>query len=445
MTAILPPSTPSAPQPSVSSRPDEEAADGTAHPFQDVLAKSQGEDVTPGSAGGQNVPAPKPAKPAMQVEVSNEAFVAMLATLAPQPIPTVVEPLDGIADLGAPGIVDAASFGGAPAAIGEKSCSATDHVRSARIAVTDVRQPEIQVVAHEPVIVTPAPIDHTPFEVTSLVTQSQESPSTKLPVTSEPAPIATPPLTKATAPAISGTTAAMRKEDMPLPTTQRPLASAQATPAQAAAEPAHAGFVPVERVPSASIAPAGNTQLPAELDPPKSPSPARNEELPAVATKTDAPIALPAQTNPKHQYREQPQKEDRAATDRTFALQMLEVSRPVEFSVAPLSVEPLHSINRTDIVQIVERTAEAATHLRASGNEGMEVSVRLGSGHALTIRLHMENGKVTPVIHTESDALRHALESNWSQFTDSVSDRALRIATPIFESGRTSSDRKSVV
>ncbi len=97
-------------------------------------------------------------------------------------------------------------------------------------------------------------------------------------------------------------------------------------------------------------------------------------------------------------------------------------------------------MSRPEIIHIVERTVEAATRLRASGSEQVEVAVRLDGGHELTIRLQLANGEVTPVIRTHSDALKQALEQNWSQFTERGGDRGVRMAAPVFESSQTPSN-----
>ena len=97
-------------------------------------------------------------------------------------------------------------------------------------------------------------------------------------------------------------------------------------------------------------------------------------------------------------------------------------------------------IRAADVVQVIERTAGATAQLRASGQERMEIAVRLDSGHELTIQLQMANGQVTPIIRTESEPLRLALEQNWSQFSQRGGDREVLLTTPIFESPQTSSN-----
>ena len=100
---------------------------------------------------------------------------------------------------------------------------------------------------------------------------------------------------------------------------------------------------------------------------------------------------------------------------------------------APATSEPT-AITRTDVETIVNRTVEAAERLRVTGQERVEVQVRLEAGQELTVRLHLANGEVKPVFLTDSQDLRRAIEQNWAQFSDRNSDRTTRVTTPVFES-----------
>lgn len=115
----------------------------------------------------------------------------------------------------------------------------------------------------------------------------------------------------------------------------------------------------------------------------------------------------------------------------------------------PFSSEPTPTIKATtstapilpsDVIKVVHHTLTATEQLRTSGQERMEVAVKLEGGQELTIRLHMANGEVTPIIRTESESLRVALEENWSLFTQRSGDRELQISRPVFESPQTSSN-----
>ena len=97
-------------------------------------------------------------------------------------------------------------------------------------------------------------------------------------------------------------------------------------------------------------------------------------------------------------------------------------------------------IRSADVAQVVTQTIHAAEQLRATGQERVEVAVKLEGGHDIIIQLRMANGEVTPVIRTDSEPLRLALERNWSLFSQRGGDRDLRVTTPVFESPQTSSN-----
>ena len=107
---------------------------------------------------------------------------------------------------------------------------------------------------------------------------------------------------------------------------------------------------------------------------------------------------------------------------------------------APTGAKEDGPITRHELVQIVERTADAALRMRAIGNERVEIAVRLESGDKLTIQLHLANGEVTPIFRTNSDALRTALEQNWTQFSERAADRSVRLTQPVFDVNQSSSN-----
>jgi hypothetical protein len=98
------------------------------------------------------------------------------------------------------------------------------------------------------------------------------------------------------------------------------------------------------------------------------------------------------------------------------------------------------AITRTEVTQLLERTVEAAVRLRATGTERVEVAVQLASGDQITIQLRMANGEVTPIIRTNSEALRTALEQNWTGFTERTAERGVRMTQPVFDVNSSSSN-----
>ena len=100
----------------------------------------------------------------------------------------------------------------------------------------------------------------------------------------------------------------------------------------------------------------------------------------------------------------------------------------------------LATVKAADVAQVVTHTLQATERLIASGQERVELAVKLDNGSELTIQLRVANGQVTPIIRTESEPLRLALEQNWSRFSQRGGENELRITTPVFESPQTSSN-----
>ena len=97
-------------------------------------------------------------------------------------------------------------------------------------------------------------------------------------------------------------------------------------------------------------------------------------------------------------------------------------------------------VKAADVVQVVTNTLQGAERLIASGQERVALAVKLDNGSELTIHLRVANGQVIPIIRTESEPLRAALEQNWSRFSQRGGENELRITTPVFESPQTSSN-----
>ena len=209
-----------------------------------------------------------------------------------------------------------------------------------------------------------------------------------------------------------------------------------------ATRPARAGMTPAENpVTISTDGTSAATQervMPATLQPrvpePKTPGPAANLNAAEPATPTIG--AHPASDSP---FQNQPEADTRQEEKPTFQQQPRQVTAPAPTfgnpltTPAPATSEP-NAITRTDVETIVNRTVEAAERLRVTGQERVEVQVRLEAGQELTVRLHLANGEVKPVFLTDSQDLRRAIEQNWAQFSDRNSDRTTRVTTPVFES-----------
>ena len=197
---------------------------------------------------------------------------------------------------------------------------------------------------------------------------------------------------------ITGMTAAKPGDAMPAPTIQRSPRIARAT----SAEPISTAATPTVTTPD-------RTQ-----------------------TLRDAPLAA-AQNGREHSPNDHAENADRTAFPEITGNNIFQPTTTT-------SADAVAPVRAADVAQVVEHTTRATEQLRASGQERMEVTVQLDSGHKLTIQLHMTNGEVTPVIRTESEPLRVALEQNWSLFSQRDGDRELRVNTPVFESPQTSSN-----
>ena len=179
---------------------------------------------------------------------------------------------------------------------------------------------------------------------------------------------------------------------------------------------------------------------------PRSPSP--NAANPAeVSARGEASLA--ASPSPRHapvlateNERERSANEPpgNAETPLVPAPDFLQATFPGE----PMRTDATHRsterIQPADVAQVVSHTLAATERLRTSGQERVEVALKLEGGQELTIQLRVANGQVTPTIRTESEPLRLALEQNWSQFSQRSGERELQITKPVFESPQTSSN-----
>ncbi len=162
----------------------------------------------------------------------------------------------------------------------------------------------------------------------------------------------------------------------------------------------------------------------------------RTETEAAQSTRQPAPSAEPADV-PGSEH--QPGAEVQIDSSRGVSAES-QTARP---QVERIGSEPVSAdapISRAELVQVVERTADAAVRLRAAGSERIEVAVQLESGDHLTIQLRIANGEVTTHFRTSSEGLRTALEQNWTQFSDRASDRGVRMIQPVFDVSQSSSN-----
>ena len=258
----------------------------------------------------------------------------------------------------------------------------------------------------EPAIAA-APIDAAPATIAAPTAQTNPAESASI---IPPKPAATPQpatalvseatVTVAKAIEFTGMTAAKPGDGMPAPTLQRSQRPAPVT----SAEPVSTGVAPVVT----------------SMD----------------GTQTLHPAAVPAAQNGREHS-----ADDRAEnTERQPAPELAATGFPHEMPTTFTGNDTVAPIRSADVAQAVTQTFHAAEQMRVSGQERVEVAVKLDGGHDIIIRLHMANGEVTPTIRTESEPLRLALEQNWSRFSQRGSDSDLRITTPVFESPKTSSN-----
>ena len=198
----------------------------------------------------------------------------------------------------------------------------------------------------------------------------------------------------------TGTTAAKPGHAMPAPTLQRQQRPAPVT---------SAGAVSNELAPVAS---------------------------PLDGAQTLRPSPVPAAQN----GREHPAGDHSENTERPPTPDIATAGFPPDAVTTFASHDATAPIRSADVAQVVTQTIHAAEQLRATGQEHVEVAVKLEGGHELIIELRVANGEVTPLIRTDSEPLRQALEQNWSHFSQRGGDRELRVTTPVFESTQTSSN-----
>ena len=160
----------------------------------------------------------------------------------------------------------------------------------------------------------------------------------------------------------------------------------------------------------------------------------------AIVTPHHAPTPHPSPED----YQQSPDEHPQDATPHSESSQSpLLSSFPDATSPLPTPKGNLSPITPA-LDTVIQRTLEATERLRASGNEQLEVKVRLDSGHEVTVSLHLSRGEIKPTFLTDSAELRHALENHWNQFSDQNPERSVRITTPIFASTQTESGQNNL-
>ncbi len=244
------------------------------------------------------------------------------------------------------------------------------------------------------------------------------------------------------------------KEKLP-PSSGTPSAAAQPFPIQAkagaqpgsletsgAAVQIRANF-PANREPGTAAA-----MHPAAMSDPYAPRPS----LPKTAGIADAVLPERAFSVAPQAQNQDPQQKpgDKKSNDRTgSAGEIAEPPLTAPQITAPMTgpmTGPMNGLQKsaaipaTEITTMVHRTLEAAEHVRISGQDRVEVRMRLDSGEELLIELRVsQQGEVKPVFRTESEALRQALEQNWARFSSAGTERGIKLSNPVFESPQTQS------
>lgn len=88
----------------------------------------------------------------------------------------------------------------------------------------------------------------------------------------------------------------------------------------------------------------------------------------------------------------------------------------------------------SDTAQVIREIERAVDRMRAQGSQQMEVRLPMHDGNEVVVKLRIEQGEVKATFQSGSEELRQALETGWSQQTQSASERAGKTATTVLES-----------
>ena len=165
-----------------------------------------------------------------------------------------------------------------------------------------------------------------------------------------------------------------------------------------------------------------------------------NDAAPVASANDGAQTLRPSPVSAAQNGREHSAGDHSENTERPQTPDIATAGFPRDAVTTFASHDATAPIRSADVAQVVTQTIHAAEQLRTTGQERVEVAVKLEGGHDLIIQLRVANGEVTPVIRTDSEPLRLALEQNWPLFSQRGGDRDLRVTTPVFESPQTSSN-----
>lgn len=88
----------------------------------------------------------------------------------------------------------------------------------------------------------------------------------------------------------------------------------------------------------------------------------------------------------------------------------------------------------SEAAQAIQQIERAVDRMRLQGGQRMEMRLPMQDGAEVVVRLRIERGEVKATFHTGSEGLRQALETGWSQYSQTSSERAGKAAPAVFES-----------
>jgi len=101
---------------------------------------------------------------------------------------------------------------------------------------------------------------------------------------------------------------------------------------------------------------------------------------------------------------------------------------------APEAPEAPAAVHAADATKVIDQIERALERMRTQGNQRIELRLPLQDGGEVVVKLQIEAGQVSALFRTDSQGLREALESRWTQFTTTSSERVLKVGSAVFES-----------
>lgn len=104
---------------------------------------------------------------------------------------------------------------------------------------------------------------------------------------------------------------------------------------------------------------------------------------------------------------------------------------------APEEVESFKTVTRlpaSEAAQMIQQIERAVDRMRVQGGQRLEMRLPMRDGAEVVVRLRIEQGEVKATFHTGSEGLRQALETGWTQSSQTSSERAGKAAPAVFES-----------